>query len=167
MKYLACLSLLLAMAGAHGAERSLPPLELSDSAAQPANLVNLGDAPKWILVVVDPARAQTQAALARLDWEADGRNAHVVMVAVGADAPFQALVKRLGTRSGARFYRDATGSLPKALQLPGLPAVLGMTDDNRIAWQVIGLPPQQEKARSLFDSWLLGRDAAAAVQVAQ
>jgi len=160
MKHLLCM-MLLAVAStvpvpAPAADRVLPSLALSDDAGRPANLAALSGAQAWTLVVVNPARPQTQAALARLLPQAGAGGEHLIVVGVGPEAPFNELVRKHGQRPGLRFYRDAEGTVVKTLRLPGLPAVLGIDSGNRIAWQRIGVPPEPARARSLVESWAAG-----------
>lgn len=148
------------MAGA--AERPLPALALADADGAAASAWMPARATPWILLVVDPARQQTQGALARLQLQADGDG--VVVVVIGDEMAFQALRKRYNTLPGLRWYRDTSGTLLRTLRLPGLPAVLGMTPDNQVAWQVIGVPEHAGKAHSLVASWLTPGRAGAAVR---
>jgi hypothetical protein len=153
MRYLACFTLLLALAGAHAAEPALPSLPLADSEGKPADLARLSTGTRWVLLVVDPAAAQTQAALARLQ-RADVAAGRLVVVAVGSPAAFRSLASHYGKTSSTRFYREANGALLKALQLPGLPVALGIEPDNRIAWQLTGASRQLDMPGNLPDSWL-------------
>jgi hypothetical protein len=153
MRYLACFTLLLALAAAHAAEPALPSLPLADSEGQPADLARLSAGTRWVLLVVDPAAPQTQAALARLQ-RADAPAGQLVVVAIGSPAAFRSLVSHYGKTPGARFYREANGALLKALQLPGLPAALGIEPDDRIAWRLIGASRQLDMPGNLPDAWL-------------
>jgi hypothetical protein len=152
MKYLMMMGLLLATLAAAAAERPLPVLTLADQSGAPAPGWMAEQGGPWLLLVVDAGKVASQAALARLQPRNAGQG--LTVVAVGSDAAFRTLLQRHAALKDARWYRDTSDTLLKTLQLPGLPALLGMTADQQIAWQVIGLPADTAKARSLADSWL-------------
>jgi hypothetical protein len=157
MKHLRCIAicipLMLATLVASAADQALPQLALADQDGRAA--------PDWlperpapsIVLVVDPAKPQSQAALVRLQLQAHGGEG-VLVLAIGSEQAFQAMRQRVGTLAGVRWYRDTSGTLMRTLQLPGLPAVLGITAERRIAWRAIGLPQDAGKAQSLVQSWL-------------
>lgn len=151
MKYIIGIALCLFVTTAGAVDRLLPNVTLADQSGATVNQATLQRTTPWVLLVVDANKPQTQSTLMRLQKDWSGGLAVVVL---GNQAAFDALVAKNATLAGVRWYRDAPGTFLKTLSLPGVPAVLGVTPANQIAWRAIGLPEQVDKAQSLIGSWI-------------
>ncbi|WP_051293466.1 hypothetical protein [Pseudoduganella violaceinigra] len=137
------------------AGRALPALALAAEDGTPAAAAALHPGSPWVLLVVDAGRPRTQAALARLETpQGWGDGVHVLVL--GDDAAFQALQQRYRQLTGVRWVRDADGSALRTLRLPGLPAMLGIDAQGRIAWQNTGFAADANRLQAQLSSWLTG-----------
>lgn len=136
------------------AGRALPALALADQDGSPADDAALRTGGRSVLLVVDAGRPRTQAALAML--EAAPARDGVQILALGDAAAFHALQLRYRRLDGVRWWRDADGAAMRALRLPGLPALLGIDAQGRIAWQSTGMPAAPSTLRAQVAAWLAG-----------
>lgn len=134
---------------------ALPALALAADDGSAASLATLHPGSRWVLLVVDAGRPRTQAVLGRLAGRQDWGDA-VQVVALGDDAALHALQLRHRQLGGVRWLRDVDGGVLRALRLPGLPAMLGIDEQGRIAWQHSGLPADQAALTAQLASWLAG-----------
>jgi hypothetical protein len=145
----------LAGAGlAQAAAPALPPLTLTDRAGAAATETTLKQAGPWTMVVVDAERPLTATLLSRLQKKEGDWGGRVVVVAIGTSRALEDLATRQPKLTGVRWYRDTSGQLLKQLQLPGVPAVLGIRADNSIGWQSLAVPAQPEATQAMVNAWL-------------
>ncbi|NRR32083.1 hypothetical protein HSX11_18060 [Oxalobacteraceae bacterium] len=150
---LLCAAAVTATAAERTGARAFPALALAGQDGAPAVVGALHPGSPWVLLVVDAGRARTQTALARLAPQ-PGWGDGVQVLALGDDAAFQALQLRYRQLSGVHWLRDADGSAMRALRLPGLPAMLGIDAEGRIAWQNTGMPADTARLQAQVSSWL-------------
>lgn len=136
------------------AEVPLPLFSVTDVQGNAISSDALKQTRHWVMVVVASNNQTSREFLNNLQMNANGWGDGLAIVVIGNLAEFTSLMANNGKLIGVRWYRDESGTLTKTLNLPGIPAALGMNSDNKINWHSIGLPQQLDKAQSLVGSWI-------------
>lgn len=152
-KWFALALLLAAPVSGAATEVPLPAFEVVDALGAPVSSDALKQAQPWCLLVVAAGDRDTKSGLSRLQREA-GWGGRLVVVVVGDEAGFAALIEAQEKMTGAQWYRDGSGSIIKALKLGGLPALLGIVPGDAIAWRSSAIPADAAEAQSLVSTWL-------------
>jgi hypothetical protein len=136
------------------AERALPNLEVRGANGLPVELTSLDAGAHSVLIVLDasmPSALQFLAALNAKGEELDVRIKILVLGDEGAAARLQARAETL--RGGTWLQADHPQAI-RDLQLPGIPCMLGLDGERRVAWQFSGISNPPERTFFMARDWL-------------
>jgi hypothetical protein len=155
-KYTLLLLLLSLSSWAQLSER----LKLSDSvmvenAAGSVNLMTVLDGKKTMLIALDAGSSKATLWLDQLKSTKGitARGNAIVMLTYLPQQQAQA-EKLIESSPGVRFVKDPGMVAIRALKLPGLPAMMGVSNDGTITWQQMGDLPGTRSVVDVIDSWM-------------
>ena len=149
------------LAGGTGGARAAGPSQLPD-----LELTNLDGSTirtaaampmqgKWLLVYVRPNCAPCDALLGLVKKEEHPDLPQRMVIIEGGATPTDtgAARRQFKELSEARWYADETSKAWTALELSGVPMVLGM-NDGMIQWSLGGTNPPKADLKSILASWV-------------
>ena len=149
--------LLLVAAGASAAEaQRLPAFQVAAPDGHKVESQAMTAEHKWLLIYLGPGCRPCESLLASLQtWQSPALMSRLVLVVGGHPAEGAAWVQKAlpPELSGLRWYVDADREASTALELTGMPVLLGVLD-GEVEWQVSGVLNNPSALESVVRSWV-------------
>jgi len=109
----------------------------------------------WVLIVLDPNLPSARAFLDGLTAKQATFDSRTTIVLIGKTDVAAATTSATGPQlSGVRWLVASDASLVSRLRIPGVPAMLAIGADKKIAWVRSGVPTPPGSVLSIIQSWL-------------
>jgi hypothetical protein len=116
----------------------------------------------WMLIVLDPRLPSARAFLDGLAAKQATLDSRTTIVLIGkADLATATANAAPAQLAGVRWLVAGDTNLVSRLHIPGVPAMLAIGADKKIAWVRSGVPTPPGSVLSIIESWLSQTQAAA------
>lgn len=147
-------SSLAASQQAPASSRLLPNVALLDHEANPTSSERLSLESNWILAVLDASLPSARIFLSTLAEKPLTFNSQITVLLIGDDRTIKDLSSIQEKLPGIRWVYSKELNVIKNLNLPGTPAMIGLTKNQKIAWQFSGSQTSPEKLNSMIQGWV-------------
>jgi hypothetical protein len=148
------IAILIAQIGLAKKPAPLPDFNLTTPDGRAVKSAQLNIPNQWLLIYVQPNSGFSESILNELkDPQQASANQKMVVIIGGAKpADAKAMVDQFPHMQSVTWYADPKHEARRAMQIGGVPCVLGM-NNNVVQWQFIGLHPKPGHLHSILKTW--------------
>lgn len=134
-------------------KKPVPSAVLEGGDGAPLELALVAAEGQWLMLYLAPGTPATVRLLDALrQWQLPALD-HVIVMVGGGSAEARAFVQADHALPGVRFFLDPERDAWRALQLTGVPTVIGVRN-NLLDWRLAGVLNDPETLRALLANWL-------------